>query len=88
VTERGWKQLQGGFLEQLKKTIEGLLAAEGDRRVAALLLKLMAAKASENVLVIHIAERAAVARRAQLSKRGESGCVEYRADRLVAVHNN
>jgi transposase-like protein len=32
--EQGWKQLQGGFLEQLKKTIEGLLAAERDRRVA------------------------------------------------------
>ena len=34
VIEQGWKQLQGGFLEQLKKTIEGLLAAERDRRVA------------------------------------------------------
>jgi putative transposase len=34
VVEQGWKQLQGGFLEQLKKTIEGLLAAERDRRVA------------------------------------------------------
>jgi putative transposase len=33
VIEQGWKQLQGGFLEQLKKTIEGLLAAERDRRV-------------------------------------------------------
>src|ERR1700685_1224145 len=34
VVEQGWKQLQGGFLEQLKKTIEGLLAAERDQRVA------------------------------------------------------
>ena len=34
VIEQGWKRLQGGFLEQLKKTIEGLLAAERDRRVA------------------------------------------------------
>jgi putative transposase len=34
VIEQGWEQLQGGFLEQLKKTIEGLLAAERDRRVA------------------------------------------------------
>jgi hypothetical protein len=34
VVEQGWKQLQGGFLEQLKETIEGLLAAERDRRVA------------------------------------------------------
>lgn len=34
VIEQGWKQLQGGVLEQLKRTIEGLLAAERDRRVA------------------------------------------------------
>jgi transposase-like protein len=34
VIEQGWKQLQGGFLQQLKKTIEGLLTAERDRRVA------------------------------------------------------
>jgi hypothetical protein len=34
VIEQGWKQLQGSFLEQLKKTIEGLLTAERDRRVA------------------------------------------------------
>src|ERR1700678_2471385 len=34
VVEQGWKQLQRGCLEQLKKTIEGLLAAERDRRVA------------------------------------------------------
>ena len=33
VIEQGWKQLQGGFLQQLKKTIEGLLTAERDRRV-------------------------------------------------------
>ncbi len=34
VIEQGWKQLQGGFLTQLRQTIEGLLAAERDRRVA------------------------------------------------------
>ena len=34
MIEQGWKQLQGGFLEQLKKSIEGLLTAERDRRVA------------------------------------------------------
>ena len=34
VVEQGWKQLQHTLLEQLKKTIEGLLAAERDRRVA------------------------------------------------------
>jgi transposase-like protein len=34
VIEQGWKQLQGGLLQQLKKTIEGLLTAERDRRVA------------------------------------------------------
>src|ERR1700691_926618 len=33
VIEQGWKQLQGGFLQQLKKTIEGLLAAERGRQV-------------------------------------------------------
>ena len=33
VIEQGWKQLQGSFLQQSKKTIEGLLAAERDRRV-------------------------------------------------------
>ena len=34
VIEQGWKQLQGGFLNQLRQSIEGLLAAERDRRVA------------------------------------------------------
>ena len=34
VMEQGWKQLQDGFLQQLRQTIEGLLAAERDRRVA------------------------------------------------------
>jgi len=34
VIEQGWKQLQSGFLNQLRQTIEGLLAAERDRRVA------------------------------------------------------
>jgi len=34
VIEQGWKQLQNGFLNQLRQTIEGLLAAERDRRVA------------------------------------------------------
>ena len=34
VVEQGWKQLQGGFLNQLRQTMEGLLVAERDRRVA------------------------------------------------------
>jgi putative transposase len=34
VIEQGWKQLQDGFLRHLRQTIEGLLAAERDRRVA------------------------------------------------------
>ncbi len=34
VIEQGWKQLQSGFLNQLRQTIEGLLVAERDRRVA------------------------------------------------------
>ena len=34
VIEQGWKQLQSGFLNQLRQTIEGLLTAERDRRVA------------------------------------------------------
>lgn len=34
VIEQGWKQLQGGFLHQLRQTIEGLLTAERDRRLA------------------------------------------------------
>lgn len=33
VIEQGWKQLQGGFLNQLRQSIEGLLKAERDRRV-------------------------------------------------------
>ena len=34
VIEQGWKQLQSGFLNQLRQTLEGLLVAERDRRVA------------------------------------------------------
>ncbi len=34
VIEQGWKQLQGGVLNQLRQTIEGLLGAERDRPVA------------------------------------------------------
>jgi len=34
VIEQGWRQLQGGFWNQLRRTIAGLLAAERDRRVA------------------------------------------------------
>lgn len=34
VIEQGWKQLQSGFLNQLRQAIEGLLVAERDRRVA------------------------------------------------------
>ncbi len=36
VVEQGFEEIRQGFLEQLKKTIEGLLKAERDRRVAAL----------------------------------------------------
>lgn len=34
VVEQGWKELREQVLEQLKKTIEGLLLAERDRRMA------------------------------------------------------
>ena len=34
LIEQGWKQVQDQVLEQLKRTIEGLLGAERDRRVA------------------------------------------------------
>ena len=34
VMEQGWKQVQDQVLAQLKRTIEGLLVAERDRRVA------------------------------------------------------
>jgi transposase-like protein len=36
VVEQGFEEIRQSFLEQLKKTIEGLLRAERDRRVAAL----------------------------------------------------
>ena len=36
VVEQGFEQIRQSFLEQLKKTIEGLLESERDRRVAAL----------------------------------------------------
>ena len=34
LIEQGWKQVQQEVLEQLRRTIEGLLAVERDRRVA------------------------------------------------------
>lgn len=34
VIEQGWKQMQAGLLNQLRQSIEGLLAAERDRRVS------------------------------------------------------
>ena len=34
IIEQGWRQVQDRVLEQLKRTIEGLLGAERDRRVA------------------------------------------------------
>jgi putative transposase len=34
IVEQGWKELREQVLEQLKKTIEGLLVAERDRRLA------------------------------------------------------
>lgn len=36
VVEQGFEEIRQGFLEQLKATIEGLLRAERDRRIAAL----------------------------------------------------
>ena len=36
VVEQGFEEIRQSFLEQLKKTIEGLLEAERDRRVGAL----------------------------------------------------
>jgi putative transposase len=36
VVEQGFEEIRQGFLEQLKKSIDGLLEAERDRRVAAL----------------------------------------------------
>jgi hypothetical protein len=36
VVEQGFEEIRQGFLEQLKKTIEGLLEGERDRRVAVL----------------------------------------------------
>jgi hypothetical protein len=35
IVEQGFEEVRQGFLEQLKKMIEGLLKAERDRRVAA-----------------------------------------------------
>ena len=35
VVERGFEEIRQGFLEQLKKAMEGLLEGEEDRRVAA-----------------------------------------------------
>ena len=34
VIEQGWKQMQARLLDQLRQSIEGLLAAERDRRVS------------------------------------------------------
>lgn len=36
VVEQGFEEIRQSFLEQLKKTVEGLLRAERDRRIAAL----------------------------------------------------
>jgi hypothetical protein len=36
VVEQGFEEIRESLLQQMKKTIEGLLCAEGDRRIAAL----------------------------------------------------